>query len=226
MRATMIGLAVSVALATTAQAQQAPVVVELFTSQGCSSCPPADAFLTDLAHQRGDVLPLAFHVTYWDSLGWKDPYSLDAATARQRRYARHLGDDGVYTPQMVVDGTTGFVGSSRLQGLSAISGAAPKPVPVSLNRDGQNLLINVGAGSGQAAVLLIGFDPAHETQIGRGENSGRKLLESNIVRSLTPIATWTGSAVALHQAPPAGEGFAVLLQAEDGRIIGAAKLAS
>jgi hypothetical protein len=226
MRATMIGLAVSVALATTAQAQQAPVVVELFTSQGCSSCPPADAFLTDLAHQRGDVLPLAFHVTYWDSLGWKDPYSLDAATARQRQYARHLGDDGVYTPQMVVDGTTGFVGSSRLQGLSAISGAAPKPVPVSLNRDGQNLLINVGAGSGQAAVLLIGFDPAHETQIGRGENSGRKLLESNIVRSLTPIATWTGSAVALHQAPPAGEGFAVLLQAEDGRIIGAAKLAS
>jgi hypothetical protein len=226
MRAAMIGLAVSAALATTAQAQQAPVVVELFTSQGCSSCPPADAFLTDLARQRGDVLPLAFHVTYWDSLGWKDPYSLDAATARQRQYARHLGDDGVYTPQMVVDGTTGFVGSSRLQGLSAISGAAPKPVPVSLNRDGQNLLINVGAGSGQAAVLLIGFDPAHETQIGRGENSGRKLLESNIVRSLTPIATWTGSAVALHQAPPAGEGFAVLLQAEDGRIIGAAKLAS
>jgi hypothetical protein len=226
MRATMIGLAVSVALATTAQAQQAPVVVELFTSQGCSSCPPADAFLTDLAHQRGDVLPLAFHVTYWDSLGWKDPYSLDAATARQRQYARHLGDDGVYTPQMVVDGTTGFVGSSRSQGLSAISGAAPKPVPVSLDRDGHNLLIKVGAGSGQAAVLLIGFDPAHETQIGRGENSGRKLLESNIVRSLTPIATWTGSAVALHQAPPAGEGFAVLLQAEDGRIIGAAKLAS
>ncbi|MEA2745722.1 MAG: hypothetical protein QOG25_4093 [Acetobacteraceae bacterium] len=226
MRATMIGLAVSVALATTAQAQQAPVVVELFTSQGCSSCPPADAFLTDLARQRGDVLPLAFHVTYWDSLGWKDPYSLDAATARQRQYARHLGDDGVYTPQMVVDGTTGFVGSSRSQGLSAISGAAPKPVPVSLDRDGHNLLIKVGAGSGQAAVLLIGFDPAHETQIGRGENSGRKLLESNIVRSLTPIATWTGSAVALHQAPPAGEGFAVLLQAEDGRIIGAAKLAS
>jgi hypothetical protein len=226
MRATMIGLAVSVALATTAQAQQAPVVVELFTSQGCSSCPPADAFLTDLAHQRGDVLPLAFHVTYWDSLGWKDPYSLDAATARQRQYARHLGDDGVYTPQMVVDGTTGFVGSSRSRGLSAISSAPPKPVPVSLDRDGQNLLIKVGSGSGQAEVLLIGFDPAHETQIGRGENSGRKLLESNIVRSLTPIATWTGSAVALHQAPPAGEGFAVLLQAEDGRIIGAAKLAS
>jgi hypothetical protein len=226
MRATMIGLALAAVVATMVHAQESPVVVELFTSQGCSSCPPADAFLTDLAHQRRDVLPLAFHVTYWDSLGWKDPYSLDAATARQRDYARHLGDDGVYTPQMVVDGTTGFVGSNRSQGLSTISSAARKPVPISLDRDGQDLLIKVGAGAGQAKVLLVGFDTAHETPVGRGENSGRKLLESNIVRSLIPIATWTGSAVALRQAPPAGEGFAVLLQAEDGHIIGAARLHS
>jgi hypothetical protein len=226
MRAVLIGLALATALTATARAQESPVVVELFTSQGCSSCPPADAFLTDLARQRRDVLPLAFHVTYWDHSGWKDPYSLDVATARQREYARHLNEDGVYTPQMVVDGTTGFVGSSRSQGLAAIDGATHKPVPVSLARDGQDLLIKVGAGTGQARVLLVGFDPAHETQIGRGENSGRKLLESNIVRSLTPIAAWTGAAVALHQAPPAGEAFAVLLQAEDGRIIGAARLNS
>jgi hypothetical protein len=226
MRATMIGLALAAVVATMVHAQESPVVVELFTSQGCSSCPPADAFLTDLAHQRRDVLPLAFHVTYWDSLGWKDPYSLDAATARQRDYARHLGDDGVYTPQMVVDGTTGFVGSNRSQGLSTISSAARKPVPISLDRVGQDLEIKVGGGAGQAKVLLVGFDPAHETPVGRGENSGRKLLESNIVRSLTPIATWTGSAVALRHAPPAGEGSAVLLQAEDGRIIGAARLNS
>src|SRR5471030_829141 len=132
MRPTMIGLALAAVVATMVHAQESPVVVELFTSQGCSSCPPADAFLTDLAHQRRDVLPLAFHVTYWDSLGWKDPYSLDAATARQRDYARHLGDDGVYTQQMVVDGTTGFVGSNRSQGLSTISSAARKPVPISL----------------------------------------------------------------------------------------------
>ena len=226
MRATAIGLAVATVLATAAHAQQAPIVVELFTSQGCSSCPPADAFLTELAHKRADVLPLAFHVTYWDYLGWKDPYSLDAATTRQRAYARHLGAEGIYTPQMVVDGTTGFVGSSRPDGMAAIAGAAHKTVPVGVTREGQMLLITVGAGAGQADVLLVGFDPNHQTPIGRGENSGRTLTETNIVRSLTPIGSWTGSALALRQMPPIGEGFAVLLQAKDGRIIGAGRLAS
>jgi hypothetical protein len=226
MRAAIVGLAFTTALASAAFAEEPPTVVELFTSQGCSSCPPADAFLTDLAHQRHDVLPLAFHVTYWDSLGWKDPYSLDAATVRQRAYARQLGDDGVYTPQMVVDGTTGFVGSDRARGLQVIAAAAHNFVPVSVARDGQTLLVKVGSGTGQARVLLVGFDPAHQTPVGRGENSGRTLLESNIVRSLTPIGAWSGSAIELRQPPPAGEGFAVLLQAEDGRIIGAARLAA
>ncbi len=226
MRAAIIGFAFATVLATGVQAQEAPVVVELFTSQGCSSCPPADAFLTDLARQRRDVLPLAFHVTYWDYLGWKDPYSLDAATARQREYARHLGEDGVYTPQMVVDGTKGFVGSSRAEGLSAIAGAARKQVPVRVARDAGSLLIMVGAGVGKAQVLLVGFDPMHETPVGRGENRGHTLLESNVVRSLTPIGAWSGSAVTLRQSLPAGDGFAVLLQAEDGRILGAARLAS
>src|ERR1700761_9171229 len=128
MRAVILGLALASVLATSVHAQEAPIVVELFTSQGCSSCPPADAFLTELARQSRGILPLAFHVTYWDYLGWKDPFSLDVATARQRDYARHLGEDGVYTPQMVVDGAKGFVGSSRAEGLSAIASAAHKPV--------------------------------------------------------------------------------------------------
>ncbi len=226
MRAAVFGFAIATILSTAAQAQEAPVVVELFTSQGCSSCPPADAFLTDLARQRRDVLPLAFHVTYWNYLGWKDPYSLDAATARQRDYARHLGDDGVYTPQMVVDGATGFVGSRRSQGLDAIAGAARKPVKVSLTRDGSDLVVTVGGGSGHAQVLLVGFDPEHETRVGRGENGGRTLTESNIVRSLTPVGAWTGPAIELRSRPAAGEGFAALLQAEDGHIIGAARLRS
>lgn len=228
--AIVLGLLLAVPVRADEVTADAPVVVELFTSQGCSSCPPADAFLTDLARQRGDVLPLAFHVTYWDSLGWKDPYSLNEATARQRDYARRLGGEGVYTPQMVVDGVSGFVGSDRARGLSAIAQlgarAGRKPVAVSLSRDGQALLITVGAGEGQARVLLVGFDRRHETHVGRGENGGRTLQESNVVRSLTPIGTWIGSGVTLRQAPPAGESFAVLLQQEDGRIVGAGRLGS
>jgi hypothetical protein len=207
-----------------AKAADAPVVVELFTSQGCSSCPPADAFLTDLAKRR-DVLPLAFHVTYWNSLGWRDPYSLDAATERQRDYAQVLGDDGIYTPQMVVDGTLGFVGSRRATGLDAIARAPAKPVAVRLARDGKGLVVSVGAGtpSGPARVLLVGYDPTHRTPVGRGENSGRTLLESNIVRSLAQISAWTGAATEIRCAAPDGETFAVLVQAADGRIIGAAR---
>jgi hypothetical protein len=226
MRAAIIGFVFVSLLATRVQAEEAPTVVELFTSQGCSSCPPAEVFLTELAHQRHDVLPLAFHVTYWDRLGWKDPYSLEAATARQRQYATHLKDDGIYTPEMVVDGTIGFVGSNRSEGLTAIAAAVRKPVPVSVSRQGDALVITVGAGAGTAQVLLVGFDPMHETSIGRGENRGRTVTESNIVRSLTPICAWNGSPVTLHQPPPAGQSFAVLLQSDDGRIIGAARSAS
>jgi hypothetical protein len=227
MRIACLGLVLAGLSLTPAVAQDAPVVVELFTSQGCSSCPPADAFLTDLARRMRDVLPLAFHVTYWDSLGWKDPYSLAAATERQRDYARTLGQDGVYTPQMIVDGTEGFVGSDRSGGLDAIVRAArnrPPPVPVALSREGESLVISVGAGAGKARVLLVGFDPAHETHIGRGENSGRTVSESNIVRSLATVSVWSGVPLTLRPPPPLGEAAAVLLQADNGRIIGAARL--
>ena len=93
-------------------AAERPVVVELFTSQGCSSCPPANAYLNEMARERQDVLPLAFHVTYWDRLGWKDPFSLEAATERQDRYGHRFGD-GSYTPEIVVDGASSHVGSQR-----------------------------------------------------------------------------------------------------------------
>ena len=93
-------------------AAERPVVVELFTSQGCSSCPPANAYLNELSRDRRDILPLAFHVTYWDRLGWKDPFSLPAATQRQDQYGHRFGD-GSYTPEMVVDGAAGMVGSDR-----------------------------------------------------------------------------------------------------------------
>jgi hypothetical protein len=229
MRIALLALALGVVpfSATGAFAQNAPVVVELFTSEGCSSCPPADAFLTELARQRHDVLPLAFHVTYWDGLGWKDPFSLEAATARQRRYASSLGDDQVYTPEMVVNGAYGFVGSRRGEGLSEIARAAATPaahVPLRLTRDGQTLVVSVGPGADHAEVLLVGFDSEHQTRVGRGENSGQTLLESNVVRSLTAVGRWTGAAVELRKAIPAGERVAALLQADDGRILGAALL--
>ncbi len=120
-----------------AAAAERPVVVELFTSEGCSSCPPADAFLTELARGRRDVLPLAFHVTYWNSLGWRDPYSLDAATNRQSQYGSRFGD-GSYTPEMVVDGQKGLVGSERGEAEAAIASA---------EREDRSR----GAGSGQPA---------------------------------------------------------------------------
>src|ERR1700736_1842766 len=104
-----LGLAVVV---TPAAAGERPIVVELFTSQGCSSCPPADALLAELA-QRPDVIALGFHIDYWDDLGWKDPLSSPAATARQRDYARQFGRRQVYTPQLVVDGAEEAVGSDR-----------------------------------------------------------------------------------------------------------------
>src|SRR6201981_1936361 len=116
-----LGLAIGLS-PVAALAADRPVVVELFPSQGCSSCPPANAYLNELSKGRRDVLPLAFHVTYWDRLGWKDPFSLGAATGRQDRYGRRFGD-GSYTPEIVVDGAKSYVGSHRQEVGSAIEQA-------------------------------------------------------------------------------------------------------
>jgi hypothetical protein len=225
MRGLVLAALMAVPLAARAAETGPPVVVELFTSQGCSSCPPADALLTSFAKTRADVLPLAFHVTYWDYLGWKDPFGLAAATDRQKAYARALGQDGIYTPEMVVDGVTGFVGSDRAAAEGAIAHAAAKPVAVSVRRDGAGLAVAAGPGCGRGRILLVGYDPSHKTPVGRGENDGRTLLESNIVRSLVTVGEWSGGAVTLHADVPAGERVAVLLQSENGRILGAARLA-
>jgi hypothetical protein len=210
---------------THAQSPARPVVVELFTSEGCSSCPPADELLTELAGTRPDLLPLAFHVTYWNSLGWTDPFSLDAATARQEGYAHISAVGGVYTPQMVIDGTEDVVGSERDDVLQAVHEAAAHTgdaVPVRLERAGDDVAIGVAAGTGVGTVWLVGYDARHRTPVGRGENAGRTLIESNIVRSLVAVADWRGTALDLHHAVPSGERLAVLVQAKDGRILGAA----
>ncbi len=132
-------------------AAERPVVVELYTSQGCSSCPPANAYLNELSKGRRDVLPLAFHVTYWDRLGWKDPYSLQAATDRQDQYGHRFGD-GSYTPEIVVDGAAGLVGSHRSDVGSAIEKAKQQnqtAASVSVTKTGgEQVAIQVGSGSG------------------------------------------------------------------------------
>lgn len=207
-------------------AAERPVVVELFTSEGCSSCPPADAFLTELSRSRRDVLPLAFHVTYWNSLGWRDPFSLDAATERQRRYGEKFGD-GSYTPELVIEGAKGLVGSERDDATSAIERAKQgqfTAASVSLHRTGGQVSIAVGPGNGSARVLLVGFDPEHRTAVGRGENGGRTLTESNIVRSIRSVGQWSGEALEINEAAPSGQEAAVLLETSDGRIVGASRL--
>jgi len=207
-------------------AAERPVVVELFTSQGCSSCPPANAYLNELSKGRRDVLALAFHVTYWDRLGWKDPFSMEAATDRQAVYGRRFGD-GSYTPEIVVDGATSAVGSDRSQVGSAIERAkrnGQTACAISLAKSGEQLAIEVGAGSGNGRILLIGFDHEHTTSIGRGENSGRTLTEANVVRSIRTIGQWSGSAQRLTERFPTGQDAAVVLESADGRIIGAGRL--
>jgi hypothetical protein len=219
-----LGLAAALIPAAAAAADR-PVVVELFTSQGCSSCPPANAYLNDLAKDRRDVLPLAFHVTYWDRLGWKDPFSLEAATDRQDRYGHRFGD-GSYTPEIVVDGASSHVGSDRGEVGPAIEQARQKSetaAAVSVAKDGEGLVIEVGGGKGRGKVLLVGFDHDHRTAIRRGENNGRTLQESNVVRSIRAIGDWQGSPLRLSEKFPEGEDVAVILEAPDGRIVGASK---
>jgi hypothetical protein len=224
-----LALVSSLLLGAPAFAADRPIVVELFTSQGCSSCPPADALLGELA-RRGDVLPLAFHVDYWDRLGWKDPYASAVATRRQQAYARLLDSAHVYTPQMVVDGRIDVVGSYRDAVLDAIENARAKAiaVPVECSVASDGVRVRIAGGSPEmrrATVWLIGFDRRHDTQVGAGENGGRTLTEWQIVRGIEPLAEWSGNPY--ETVVPAAtlaryERAAVVLQEPGGRILGAA----
>lgn len=203
-----------------------PVVVELFTSQSCSSCPPAEALLGELAREGGDLLPLAFHVTYWNRLNWRDTFSLPEATERQRAYAERLGDTP-FTPQLVVDGRRSVVGSRREAVAAAIGQARAEreeAAAVSVSRNGSRLDIRLGAGTGAGRVLLVGFDARHETAVARGENAGRTVVQANVVRSVRDLGAWTGAAQSLSEPLAAGSQAAVIVQAAEGRILGAARL--
>ncbi len=214
-----------------------PVVVELFTSQGCSSCPPADALLDELADQPG-LLALSFHVDYWDYIGWKDPFASAEYTQRQRDYARTLGLRYVYTPQIVVDGRKDLVGSHRRAVETAIKEAAKrkptvevKLVPGGASQNGGTITLSAGDAPAEgAAVYLVMFDDDHETDVARGENGGRSIHNANVVREYRKLGTWTGEAmefaIDMDAARSEGRGgCAVIVQAgTTGPVLGAAIL--
>ncbi|MFZ3238044.1 MAG: DUF1223 domain-containing protein [Stellaceae bacterium] len=207
-------------------AAQRPVVVELFTSEGCSSCPPADALLAELA-LRPDVLALSFHIDYWDRLGWKDPFSSSAATLRQQHYAGLFDTGSVYTPQIVVDGHWQAVGSDRDAVERAITAAegAPSAIPVTLSVDRARARVTLGPGGERVrgSVVLVAFDRRHVDAVARGENSGRTLTHVDVVRGLAEAGPLDSRTRAIEAAIPApADRLAAILQSDDGRILGAA----
>lgn len=203
------------------------VVAELFTSQSCSSCPPADALLEELAERRPDVLALSYQVTYWNRLGWRDRFSLPEATERQRRYAATLGHGQVYTPQLVVQGRRDVVGSDRAAVSGALGSAAMNPGPtvaMAVAPSGAAVIVEAGAGPGAGTILLLGYDRRQITPVGGGENRGRTLAHANVVRGLAAIEEWRGRPMRVGGARPEGQHLAVLLQAANGAILGAASV--
>ena len=215
------GLLLSTVMLFAAQAHAATaqhlVVVELFTSQGCSSCPPANESLRAIA-DRTDVLALSFDVTYWDYLGWKDIFDNEFYTQRQRDYEAPLGEAGPFTPQIVVDGARDTVGDDygALEQLVVASHRTDTPA-IALTANS----VTVGSGSGAADVWLVRYDPRlQHVPVARGENAGYTLTQRNVVRALSRIGGWNGQAIQFTiPAAPAGLKTAVLLQRPRGGAI-------
>ncbi len=207
-----------------------PIVVELYTSQGCSSCPPADLVLEQLV-QHDYVIALALHVDYWDYLGWKDEFADPAFSARQRRYARAWNERSVYTPQMVVHGEQYMVGSRGDEVQRQIMQHENDVVTVSLDvqmHDGSATVSVAPKGRNVAAsaVYLVGYSNGQDVAIERGELRGRTLHYVNVVQSWQTVANWDGAAAISFQTQHLGDlNYVVIIQeAGQGRILAAARL--
>ncbi len=223
------------------KARQVSGVVELFTSQGCHSCPPADKVLVDLADE-GEVIALGYHVDYWDYLGWKDTLGSPEYTKRQYGYARTLGERSVYTPQAVVNGRAHLNGGDRRSIDRLISQMAPEgsglPIKINVEEVGDGLVIEADKGDvnalGDAHLVLVYFDKAKDVKIDRGENRGKTITYANIVTGLQTAGMWHGDAIRyelpMSEISKHGDGgCAVLLQVVNkdgspGAIIGASLL--
>jgi hypothetical protein len=218
----MIGWATGTALAvgaTCAMADDPLVVVELYTSQGCSSCPPADALLGEIVG-RSDVLPLALHVDYWDYIGWKDEFASPAFTARQKAYARAANARTIYTPQMIVSGQDHLIGthSAELMHLIAAHGAEPPRVDLSLSQSNGRILVAAVTSVRPAAPLivqLVRYTPEQTVEIRSGENADQTITYHNIVTEWREIGRWSGEApLSLEVDLPGNMPAAVILQEE------------
>ena len=222
--AALLGLAAPV------MAQDNPVVVELYTSQGCSSCPPADKILHELA-EREDVIALALHVDYWDYIGWKDPFGDPAHAERQRAYAAAGQRRTIYTPEMIVNGTTDIVGAKPMKLSKAIADHArmAAKVAVQLTRDGDELVIDartLAAVEGPLTVHMLRYTPKQTTKIKRGENRGKTLSYANVVEGWTVLGQWDGAAPLTMRAAMTGDKPCVVIiqSGTAGPILAAARL--
>jgi hypothetical protein len=237
-----LGLAVALLFAGDTYAGQPspshPVVIELFTSQGCSDCPAADRIVAELA-RRTDVLALSLPITYWDMLGWKDTFATEANTYRQKSYAKTMNRSGIYTPQIIVDGKLDVVGNQRERVMSAIASrhaqiATETPINLAL-----------GIGSGRVAIAIPAATRTKEktlatiwvmrtlsnatVNVQQGENKNHKLSYANLVRELHRAGEWTGEAMKIDVPMTTGksrhDGIAVVLQSNDyGQILAAAMI--
>lgn len=228
----LVALAV-VAIPASAETVSRPkAVVELFTSQGCASCPPADALLTSLAEQD-DVVALAYHVDYWDYVGWEDTFGDEAFSDRQRAYAESWGSSRIYTPQMVVNGAEGIVGSKRNEVHHALDGAT-LPLAVEIVQDGDMLKIAIPADTrlDDAVVWMVTYLDRAEVSIDKGDNAGKSMVYTQVVTARQALGMWEGPTGA-HLKLPLPEvlsvgstGIAVIVQQEQdglpGQILGAA----
>ena len=211
-----------------------PTVIELFTSQGCSSCPPADRLLQELS-ARDDVLALGYHVDYWDYIGWSDPFATRDSTQRQRAYGRAFELRSVFTPQIVVDGAVSVVASRCREDHRAIDSAPARraqSVAVTVEQPAPDrFVVTLGAAhyDGQPAdIVLVRYDDSHVTEVARGEKRGRTLTDVNVVRQFDVIGQWRGEPMTVTTNLPASDvpgGCAVLVQKPGhGPILGAARI--
>ncbi len=233
MKRLLLAICASWVLAAPSQADDAPVVVELFTSQGCSACPPADEMMAMLA-ERDDVIALSLHVDYWDYIGWKDEFADPGHADRQRAYAQVAGRRSIYTPEMIVNGASDIVGAKPMELAMAIQKhkeqAAWVDVALSVRAKGR-ILIDAHAlksGIGSMDVVLVRYQPARTARITRGENAGRTIKYVNVAQDWQTVAQWDGKAPFALEVDLLGEHPVVVIvqSTNHGPIRGAAEIAA